>query len=268
MLIESIKSLDSYVTPEGKASFLARRFPSAAHYLRLLAVVCKAGLLARKGKYTSEDWVRSSQETVHSLEQTGTRFFVEGLEFFKAIDEPCVFIGNHMSTLETFVLPCIVEPFKPVTFVTKDSLLKYPFFGKVLATRDPIVVGRVNPREDLTTMLREGEKRLAMGTSIIVFPQSTRSSCFDLTAFHSIGGKLARRCGAPIIPVAVKTDGWGMGRFFKDIGPIVPSRDVHFRFGPPIMVDGNGKREHELVCDFISNSLKEWGVETIRAIPV
>lgn len=267
MLLESIKSQNSYMTPDGKSTFLSRLFPSVTHYARLLMVVINAGRMAGRGEYRAEDWIKSSQNSIRSLELTGTRFHIEGLEHFKSIEEPCVFIGNHMSTLETFALPSIIEPFKPVTFVTKDSLLKYPFFGKVLASRNPIVVGRVNPREDLTTMLKEGEKRLSGGVSIIVFPQSTRSMCFDLTAFNSIGVKLARRSGAPIIPVAVKSDVWSVGRFLKDIGPIIPSREVHFRFGPAIRVEGNGKQEHEQICDFISASLKEWGVETIHALP-
>ena len=266
MPLEKLTQLDNYATPPESSTLFSRLLPSFAHYTRQLLIVIKAGLLAGRGAYTSEEWIGSSRATVRSLEQTGTRFFVDGLEHIRALKEPAVFIGNHMSTLETFVLPCIVEPFRPVTFVTKASLLKYPFFGKVLASRQPIVVGRVNPRDDLTTMLREGEKRLAQGVSVIVFPQSTRSFCFDLTAFNSIGVKLARRTGAPIIPVAVKTDVWSMGRFLKDIGPIIPSRDVHFKFGPPIRVEGNGKAEHDQVCAFISASLKEWGVDTIPAL--
>jgi len=33
----------------------------------------------------------------------------------------CVFIGNHMSILETFVLPCLIQPHRDVTFVVKES---------------------------------------------------------------------------------------------------------------------------------------------------
>lgn len=266
MLLETIKRQNSYITPEGISTVFSRLFPSISHYTRQIKVVISASLLVDKGVYDPGEWVKSSQDSIRSIEKTGTTFYVEGLEHFKEIEEPCVFIGNHMSTLETFALPCMIEPFKSVTFVVKESLLKYPFFGKVLASCNPIVVGRVSPRDDLSIMFKEGQKRLEQGISIIVFPQSTRSFKFDLTAFNSIGIKLARRAGVAIVPVAVKTDVWGMGSFLKDFGSIVPSRDVHFKFGSPIKVEGNGKREHDLVCDFISKELKGWGVETISAI--
>ena len=264
--LENITALNSYVTPEGKSGFFSRLFPSLTHYARLLSIVFKAGLLANKGEYTAQDWIRSSLDTVHSLELTGARFHVEGLEHLKALNAPCVFIGNHMSTLETFALPCLIQPHRAVTFVTKETLLKYPFFGKALGSRNPIVVGRVSPREDLTTVLREGAKRLEAGISVIVFPQSTRSCCFDFSEFNSMGVKLARRTGALILPVAIKTDAWGMGRFFKDAGAIEPHREVRFRFGPPLQVEGNGRAEHEQVCAFISGALAEWGMEIVPAL--
>ena len=266
MPLQEFTQHNSYVTPPGVSTFFSRVFPSLSHYLRIAGIIFSAGSLAGRGEYTAQDWIKSSADTLHSLEKTGTKIHIEGLEHFKELGGPCVFIGNHMSTLETFALPCIIEPFKKVTFVTKDSLLKYPYFGKVLASRNPIVVGRVNPREDLTTMLKEGQKRIEDGVSIIVFPQSTRSFCFDLTAFNSIGIKLARRAGVPIVPVAVKTDVWGVGRFIKDFGPVMPQKDVRLRFGSSLMVQGNGKEEHAQVCDFISSTLKQWGVETIKSI--
>lgn len=265
-LLKAISELNSYVTPAGQSGFFSRLLPSFTHYLRLISIVVKAGRLAGRGGYSSEAWVKSSLDTVRSLELSGARFYLEGFEHIRGLEQPCVFIGNHMSTLETFVLPCLIEPLRPVTFVTKASLMKYPFFGKVLGSRNPIVVGRTSPREDLTVVLKEGSARLEQGISVIVFPQSTRSFHFDLAEFNSIGVKLARRTGALIVPVAIKTDVWGVGRFLKDAGPIDPQREVHFRFGAPLQVTGKGREEHEQVCAFISGALTEWGVETIAAV--
>ena len=266
MQLEKINELNTYTTQPDNSTFFSRTFPSFSHYLRIVHIVVSAGRLAGNGQYPWEEWVKSSQNTMRSLEKAGTKIFVEGIEHFRNIEGPCVFIGNHMSVFETFALPCLIQPIKDVTFVVKDSLLKYPYFGKVLASRNPIVVGRVNPREDLTTMLREGEARLKAGRSIIVFPQSTRSACFDLGAFNSIGIKLARRTGVPVVPVAIKSDAWGMGRMLKDFGVVIPEKDVHIKFGPALTVEGNGKAEHAAVCEFISKNLGAWGIKTIEAI--
>jgi len=84
-----------------------------------------------------------------------------------------------MSILETFVLPCLIQPHRDVTFVVKESLITYPLFGQVMRSRQPVVVGRDNPREDLKTVLEEGQKRLEANISIIIFPQTTRSVEFD-----------------------------------------------------------------------------------------
>ena len=233
-------------------------FPSLCYYPPLLGIVIRAGLLAGKGLYDGEAWTNSSEEVARLLEKTGCRIRAEGMAHFRNLDGPCVFVGNHMSTLETFVLPSLIQPWRDVTFVVKPSLLKYPFFGKVLGARLPIVVGRTNPREDLASVLDGGAERLAAGRSVIIFPQSTRSTTFDPARFNTIGVKLARRAGAPVIPVALKTDAWSGGRLIKDFGPIHPSRAIHFRFGAPMPVSGNGKDEHRRICDFIASSLEEW----------
>jgi 1-acyl-sn-glycerol-3-phosphate acyltransferase len=82
-------------------------------------------------------------------------------------DGPVVFVGNHMSTLETFVLPCVIQPVNRVAFVVKESLLTTPFFGPVMRSRDPVVVGRKNPREDLKTVLEQGAEKIKNGISVI-----------------------------------------------------------------------------------------------------
>ena len=183
---------------------------------------------------------------------------VEGLDILRKLDSPCVFIGNHMSTLETMVLPGIIQSFLEVTFVVKESLVQYPVFKHVMRSRDPVLVGRVNPREDLRTVLEGGQEKLRGGTSMIIFPQTTRSLGLDLEQFNTIGIKLARRAQVPVVPVALKTDAWGIGRIVKEFGRIDLSKRVRFAFGEPVTISGSGKEEHESVIEYISGKLKEW----------
>ena len=251
----------TYSSPAPAPSWFRKTFPDAGFYLPLLLIILRAGLKAGSGQYTGDDWVHSSEEVVVNLESSGCRIEATGMEYFRTLDEPCIFIGNHMSTLETFVLPSIIQPWKDVTFVVKESLLKYPFFGKVLGSREPIVVGRTNPREDLSAVLEGGSERLKAGRSLIIFPQSTRTPIFDPAHFNTIGVKLARRTGAPIIPVALKTDAWGNGKTLKDFGPIAPHKTIHFEFGAPLQVSGTGKEEHQHISDFIMKRLGDWEKE-------
>ena len=251
---------DSYTTPDGRATFLASTFPSLFFTWKVLDIVRHDGALAVAGEYHGPEWSEGSYGTVKALESAGVRIHAEGINNIDAADGPCVFIANHMSTLETFVLPSFIQPRKPVTFVVKESLIGYRWFGPVLKSRDPIVVKRQNPREDFTIVMEEGCDRLSRGMSVIVFPQSTRSTTLDPAQFTSIGVKLAKRAGVPVLPVALRSDAWKVGRFIKDYGGLDASKPVRFAFGEPMRVEGNGKSEHAAVYDFIIEHLKRWGV--------
>ena len=255
---------DPYVTPETAALPVSSFFPNISFYWRMCATLKHAADTAKAGKYNSDGWIRSSLAIREAMEKCGTKFTVEGFNHFKTLEGPCVFVGNHMSTLETFVLPGLIRPFRPVTYVVKRSLLVYPVFRHVMQSRDPIVVDRKDPRADFTAVMQGGLANLENGISVIVFPQSTRFPGLSRLQFNSMGVKLARKAGVPVIPVALRTDAWGMNGLFgllKDHGPIHPEIPVHIRFGEPITVSGNGKEEHERVYAFIEKSLAEWGIE-------
>jgi 1-acyl-sn-glycerol-3-phosphate acyltransferase len=171
---------------------------------------------------------------------------------------PVLFIANHMGTLETMILPCIISPLRKVTFVVKESLVSHPLFGDVMRSRDPIVVGRIDPRKDFETVMNGGMELLSKGISIIIFPQSTRSHEFRPEDFNSLGVKLAKRAGVKIVPVALKTDYWGNGKIIKELGPIDISRQIYFKFGEPFAVAGTGRDDNQKIIDFIRTSLAEW----------
>ncbi|MBF0505717.1 MAG: 1-acyl-sn-glycerol-3-phosphate acyltransferase [Nitrospirae bacterium] len=249
----------TYKTDPSAASSFARLTPSFSFYRRMAAIVLISSSRAKRGHYGDSGWAESSQDIMKALEHVGVTIEVTGVDHFIDLHVPCVFIGNHMSTLETFVLPGIIEPLKDVTFVVKKSLIDYPVFRYVMRSRDPVVVGRVNPREDLKAVLDGGTERLKTGRSVIIFPQTTRTPVFDPAAFNTIGIKLAKKAGVPVIPIALKTDAWGNGKHLKDFGRIDPSKKVHFAFGEPLSVKGNGAGEHQRIIEFISGKLKEWG---------
>jgi 1-acyl-sn-glycerol-3-phosphate acyltransferase len=163
-----------------------------------------------------------------------------------------------MSTLETMVLPSIIGPHKELTFVVKESLVKHPLFGDVMRSRNPVVVGRTDPRKDLEAVMNEGSAILKSGTSIVIFPQSTRSVEFKPEEFNSLGVKLAKKAGVVVVPIALKTDFWGNGKLIKELGPLDHNKHIHFRFGEPMTITGNGKEENQKIIDFIKGSLEEW----------
>jgi 1-acyl-sn-glycerol-3-phosphate acyltransferase len=259
----TITAGDTYMTdPKMRRSLLLRTFPwpTLAFYLQAFLIVWKNSRKALKGVYGGTEWAGSSLDILRALENVGVRIEITGMDNIRKSGGPVVFISNHMSTLETLVLPCILQPIKETTFIVKKSLVSMPVFGPVMRSRDPVLVGRVNPREDLRTVLEEGSKKLAAGRSIVVFPQSTRSLDFKPDEFNTLGIKLALKAGVPVVPIALKTDAWGTGRIMKDFGRIDRSKKVHFAFGDPMAVEGRGADEHRKVLAFIGDNLAKWAV--------
>ncbi|MDR2696420.1 MAG: 1-acyl-sn-glycerol-3-phosphate acyltransferase [Deltaproteobacteria bacterium] len=249
-----------YHTPPGRAGRLARRFPRLFFYPLLWKYIAEGAYTAIRGRYDDAYWALNSLQVLRALEYIGCRFHVEGLEHITELQGPCVFVGNHMSALETLILPGLIAPRKRATFVVKRSLTTAFAFGHLMRSRDPVVVDRKNPRDDLAAMLNGSAERLGRGISMIVFPQATRSPHFDREQFNSIGVKVAGRNKAPLIPLALKTDAWGCGDtgVLKDYGKISPDLPVRFRFGKALRVEGNGREEQERLCRFIEDALTEW----------
>jgi 1-acyl-sn-glycerol-3-phosphate acyltransferase len=227
-------------------------------YPQLFKIVFMASGRAKKGAYTSTDWSDDSMRTLVALERSGCHIEIDGMRHIAEAEGPVVFVGNHMSTTETFLLPGIIDPIKPVTFVIKPSLMDYPIFGPVMRSRNPIVVSRDNPRQDLVTVLEEGKARLRDGISIVLFPQTTRVLDFSPEKFNTLGIKLAKSVGVPVIPFALKTDAWGNGKMVKEFGRIDPKLTIHFSFGAPVTIEGNGKEAHEQIVRLIGEKFASW----------
>lgn len=250
---------DSYHSEPAKIGWFTRTFPSLVFYWRIIRLVWRSRQAAVKGRYDVKAWHASSLEAIRIIESVGAEFDITGLDNLAGLDEPCIFIGNHMSTLETFALPAILMNGKTdMTYVVKRSLTEYPVFKHLMRSRNPIVVGRENPREDLKTVMAEGLQRLKDGYSVIIFPQHTRSVQFNPEQFNTIGIKLARKAGVKVVPVALLSWAWSQGTLLKDFGPMVPSRPIHFAIGEPIEITGKGQEEHERVIAFIEEHLKQW----------
>ena len=255
------KSNEYHTDSNKKASILHRLTPNTRIYFatKLLRVVNIGSRMAKHGKYDYPQWIHSSVQAIHLIENCGGKFHITGINNISETPGPVVFISNHMSTLETFVFPGIIAQFKKVTFVVKDSLVKHPLFGPLLRAREPIVVGRTDSRADFNIVMNEGLQHLNNGTSVVIFPQSTRMPTFDPKLFNTLGVKLAKSANVSIIHVAIKTDYWGNGKIVKEFGPLDPKKPIYIEFGKAIQVKGNGKEEHQYIIDFISTHLKKWG---------
>lgn len=102
--------------------------------LRLHTNVIKKIILsafkANRGKYTYEELVIDGLKILDMMRDVGCKVTIEGKENLKDLKPPCVFIANHMSTLETLVLPAVIGKEFKVTFVVKNPYLNIHFSEK------------------------------------------------------------------------------------------------------------------------------------------
>lgn len=251
---------DNYKTSGNKRNIFDKLFLNTRWYFvyGYGKEILKGRKLAVKNMYDNEKWAASSYNIFEDVEKSGGKIFIDGMENINKAEGPVVFVSNHMSNLETFIFPCIIAPVKEVTYVVKESLVSNPIFGPVMRSRNPIAVSRKNSRQDLINVLNQGKDILTSGISIILFPEGTRQAEFSPEKFNSLGIKLAKEAGVPVIPIAIKTDFFSTGKLIKDMGPIRRKQPVCISFGEPITIQGNGKAEHKQVVDFIMNKINEF----------
>jgi len=257
-----IANSDTYKTPKDKKGKLIIN-PALNFFPNLIRIFTYGNRLTKINAYDRYNWVATSVMIMDALEKVGLEFEITGMDNYKSFDGPAIFIGNHMSALETVVLPRTINPIKHVVFVTKQELNSVPLFGPINSSRHPIVVGRENAREDLVQVMNQGAERIKDGRSIILFPQRTRSPHFDVKNFNSLGIKLARKNNVPVVPIALLTDAWANGSIVKDFGKIDPSKKVRIAFGKPLTITGNGSEQHQQVIEFITSHLTKWGREDL-----
>ncbi len=226
-------------------------FPSCAIYESL-------------GCLSTDKWAHFCFRSVQKAERYGIPVYAEGWNTRRDHEGPVVYLANHMSTLETILLPFMLLTYGPFNTVVKASLSHLPCLEKAAAHMGLIPIGRKNPREDLTTIFNVGGERIARGESVLIFAQGQRLPVFARKGWSSIGTKLAEKAGVPVIPIAVKTDvmptrpngkGW-----LKDFGTVDPSKEIRLACGP--VLKGSSREMTDASFDWIKAKLDEWGLPT------
>ena len=260
---QQLRTTGRYETPAGLSRSVPARggfLASARFHLGVAERAISGGCKAWRGRYNFTVWARDSLTVLQSVERLGGSVVCEGFAPRAAHAGPVVYVANHMSMLETMVLPCLLTSFSPVAIVLKSDLMHYPFFGLLCRAITPIVVSRTNVRADLQAVMEQGCAKLAAGSSVLLFPQGTRMAVFQPRRFNSMGTKLAQAAGVPLVPIALKTNFVGLGWPIKDLGPIDPAQTVRFAAGPLLAPDIPSRALHQQSLAFIIDRFRVWGV--------
>ena len=137
-------------------------------------------------------------------------------------DAAYVIVANHQSLLDILVLFRLFVHFK---WVSKVENFRVPFIGWNMSLNRYIKLRR-GSRESVARMMDACERTLAGGSSVMIFPEGTRSRDGRLQPFKPGAFTLAQRTGAAILPIVVE----GTARALPKRGFVLQGRhDIRVR---------------------------------------
>jgi 1-acyl-sn-glycerol-3-phosphate acyltransferase len=109
---------------------------------------------------------------------------------------PCIVVANHCSCMDVLLLMMLPLPAGAGRVWAKDWPFKVPLLGALMRLSGHLFVNDFN-------LLPDARDCLADGSSLIVFPESSRSRTGDVGRFREGAFLLAARTGRPVVPVAI-----------------------------------------------------------------
>ena len=163
---------------------------------------------------------------------------------------PIILMSNHQSLADIAAIVSTLPPSVKWRFVAKKELVRVPVFGQALLASGHIIIDRGN-RERAVASLRRAAERIRGGTSVIVFPEGTRSSDGHLRLFKSGPFHLAVEAQVPIVPVTVSGS-----QHITPKGELrVHSGRVKITYGKPIPTRGVSIAERKVLAARVRDAI-------------
>lgn len=111
-----------------------------------------------------------------------------------------VMVANHQSLLDILVLFRLFTHFK---WVSKEEIFRVPCIGWNMSLNRYIKLRR-GDKESIATMMRHSGETLDEGSSIMIFPEGTRSVDGKLKKFKAGAFVLAKQHRVPLLPILIQ----------------------------------------------------------------
>jgi 1-acyl-sn-glycerol-3-phosphate acyltransferase len=112
-------------------------------------------------------------------------------------NRPVVLVANHRSLVDILALYKIRRPFK---WTSKEENFKLPFIGMVLSLTNSVRIKRESMRSG-AQFFSQAENEMRKGSSIMLFPEGTRSRTKEMRPFKEGAFMLAKKMGCGVIPI-------------------------------------------------------------------
>lgn len=163
------------------------------------------------------------------LAAAGVRLEVEGREHLDP-RLPYIFAANHQSQFDIFALLAAVPV--PFSWLAKEELFRIPLLGPAMKGAGYIPINRTDRRAAFAS-IDQAAARVREGTSIVIFPEGTRSLDGKLKTFKKGGFFLAIKSRQPVVPVSIS----GSFRVLAKKSFRVRRGTIRVHFSPPVPTD-------------------------------
>lgn len=145
-----------------------------------------------------------------------------------------IIASTHTATLDPVILGCVFP--RPLTFMAKEELFRFPPFAALIRTLGAFPVRRGEPDR---RALRKAVTLLRQGRCLVIFPEGTRNPNWQLRQPELGVALLAEWTKTPVLPVAILGSEFLMpkGKFFPR-----PAQ-LQVKVGELLWFEGDGKRE-------------------------
>lgn len=170
---------------------------------------------------------------------SGVKVVVAGTEKLDP-GKPYIFAANHQSQFDIFVL----QGFLGVNFrwLAKKELFAVPVWGAAMRRAGYIPIDRSHGRQAIKS-LDEAAGKISRGTSVVIFPEGTRSPDGRLHDFKAGAMVLAIKSGVPVVPVAIH----GTYEILPKGSLLMKPGKVSIRVGSPVETKNyRAKDKHDL----------------------
>ncbi|MDD3618071.1 MAG: lysophospholipid acyltransferase family protein [Desulfobulbaceae bacterium] len=179
----------------------------------------------------------------------GVRVRLTGMENLQP-DRTYIYVGNHASQFDIFSF----QGHFPLDFrwVAKKELFRIPVFGPAMRRAGLIPIDRARGREALKS-LHQAAERISAGTSVLIFPEGTRSTSGELQPFKTGAISLALKAGVPVVPVAFI----GSHRILPKGRLLADSGEIVIRVGKPISISEYTNRDKQHLAGLLHDRVAE-----------
>lgn len=181
---------------------------------------------------------------------TGARVEVHGMENLSP-DRPQIIVANHVSWYDVLALAAHTP--KRYRFVAKKELSRVPLWGHAWVAAGHISVDRTDNKRAVASLDQAGRTIREDNSSVIIFPEGTRSRTGDLQAFKKGAFVLAMHNGIDIVPVGVQ----GTYQIMTRDSWRIRSGRIIVRFGPPVSPGGYDVRDRDQLIARVRSDVQQ-----------